>query len=108
MGTPPEKRCEDRLGCEARIKWAYFNKSDFFSGQLLNISPNGGYFLSEQGALPGSTLLIRVQKCISCNDRGPERSWIRSNALCEVKWCREVANETGLPFAVGIRYHLPV
>ncbi len=108
MDSQLEKRCESRFPCDAAIEWAYFNKADFFSARLLNFSQSGGYFTSSKGVITGSTVFIRLQKCISCGGEAAERNWIRTTALGEVKWCRQSAGRKPLRFEVGIRYHVPV
>lgn len=108
MGSETEKRSEDRQGCDAAIDWAYFNKADFYSAHLLNVSPSGGYFECGQRIIPGATLFIRLQYCRACVEDPAIRDCMRSTALGEVKWCRELPDQQPRPYGVGIRYHMPV
>lgn len=107
MRARSEKRCEDRQNCDAAVEWAYFNKADFFSARLLNFSKGGGYFESTQSPIPGATILIRLQKDAY---RGGESasSHMRTTALGEVKWCRELQEKQPHRFGIGVRYHIPV
>lgn len=108
MGSQSEKRSEVRHPCDATIEWAYFNKGDFFSARLFNFSRSGGCFVSQQGVIPGATVQIRLQKCISCGGEPADRNWVRTTGLGEVKWCRPSGDRTPHRFEIGIRYHLPV
>jgi hypothetical protein len=108
MALPTEKRTEARHDYDADIMWAYFNTSSFHGARMVNVSRSGGYFLTEEAALPGATLFIRVHKFpvegahAACPDAP------RTAALGEVKWCREVGSGHAPYFGVGFRYHIPV
>jgi hypothetical protein len=108
MGSETEKRSEDRHGCDAGIDWAYFNKSEFYSAHLLNISPSGVYIECEQRIIPGATIFIRVHNRKACVADPTIGDCMRSTALGEVKWCRELPDQKPRPYGVGIRYHMPV
>jgi hypothetical protein len=108
MESNPEKRCEDRQNCDAVIEWAYFNRGDCFSARLLNFSTGGGYFVCGQPLIPGATVLIRVRDVSSGDSGSCDRGILRTTALGEVKWCRELSSEPGARFGIGIRYHFPV
>jgi hypothetical protein len=108
MGSEMEKRSEDRHVCDAAADWAYFNKADFYSAHLLNVSPGGGYFECGQRIIPGATLFIRLHHGQACVGDPTLRDCMRSTALGEVKWCRELVDQNSLPYGVGIRYHMPV
>jgi hypothetical protein len=107
MGAPSEKRCEDRQNCEAEVEWAYFNKEDFFNARLLNFSRGGSYMECAQSLIPGATILIRLQACTSSTGEPLSRN-IRTTALGEVKWCRELCAGQPHRFGIGVRYHIPV
>jgi hypothetical protein len=108
MSEESEKRSEDRSCCDADIEWAYFNKSDAYAARLLNVSPSGGYFECRHPIIPGATILIRVQKSVSGGSVESTETHLRTAALGEVKWCREIADRSSSVFGIGIRYHLPV
>jgi hypothetical protein len=108
MESPPDKRCEQRQPCEAAIEWAYFNKPPAHPARLLNFSKGGGYFESDQPPVAGATIQIRLQHCDSCTDGSVHRTWIRTTALGEVKWCRRLPETQSTRFGIGIRYHIPV
>lgn len=107
MGARSEKRCEDRQHCDAVVEWAYFNKADFFNARLMNFSRGGGYFECAQSLIPGATILIRLQKgAFSSGESGSPH--MRTTALGEVKWCRELQERQPRRFGIGVRYHIPV
>lgn len=109
MESNPEKRCEGRQDCDAVIEWTYFNKEDCFSARLLNFSRGGGYFISNQPLTPGTTVLIRVRGLSSAESEVCDTSTtLRTTALGEVKWCRELSGEAAARFGIGVRYHYPV
>lgn len=107
MERNTEKRCENRRGCDAAIEWAYFNKGDFFGARLLNFSQGGGYFVSGQPLLPGATILIRLRQFDPARAESSD-SGLRTTALGEVKWCRELFGDPAVRFGIGVRYHIPV
>jgi len=108
MESNSEKRCEDRQQCDAAIEWAYFNKGECFSARMLNFSQNGGYFVSGQPLIPGATILIRLRNIDAGGADACDRSAMKTNALGEVKWCRELSDASAARFGIGVRYHFPV
>jgi hypothetical protein len=108
MESNVEKRCEERQKCHAAIEWAYFNKSDFFSARLMNFSRGGGYFESGHPPIPGATILIRLQKYDASSEAFADCSFMKTTALGEVKWCRELLGGPDMRFGIGVRYHIPV
>jgi hypothetical protein len=107
MGARSEKRCEDRQDCDAAVEWAYFNKADFFSARLLNFSKGGSYIECAKSLIPGATILIRLQKDAYYSGESASCS-LRTTALGEVKWCRELQEKQPQLFGIGVRYHIPV
>ncbi|MEJ5357252.1 MAG: PilZ domain-containing protein [Desulfobacterales bacterium] len=105
MSPLTEKRREPRRACDASVEWAFFNRLEFHPARLRNVSPAGGYFECGQRLAQGVTLQLRLRECLS---PAPENGClsVRTNVLCEVKWCRELG--AGGAFGVGVRYHFPV
>jgi CheY-like chemotaxis protein len=102
MGRPDEKRREDRQRCDCSIHWTFFNKMDLYPGRLINCSRDGIFFETSQAVLEGSTLMIRLERCLRDAQR-KSPSCLRSGALAEVKWIRK----QGKVHFVGARYHYP-
>jgi hypothetical protein len=107
MGSRSEKRCEDRQHCDAAVEWAYFNKADFFNARLLNFSKGGSYFECAQSPITGATILIRLKKDAYRGGLSPSQ-YMRTTALGEVKWCRELQEPQSRRYGIGVRYHIPV
>lgn len=107
MAAQSEKRSENRQECNAAVEWAYFNKPDFFDAQLLNFSGGGGYLECTRPLIPGATILVRLQACANSGE-DPAYRHLRTTALGEVKWCRELQAELSCRFGIGLRYHFPV
>ncbi len=99
---PGERRGEPRLGCDCAVVWAYFNKSDFSAGRLIDCSRNGCLFETPVAVLPGSTVLIRLESLPALHP--PQKECLRSSAMAEVKWCVR----RGGSYVAGARYHHPV
>lgn len=108
MGDESENRGEERISCEADIEWAYFNRSEVHAARMLNISKSGSYFECSHPIIPGATILIRVHKKVSCSPADSIETHLRTAALGEVKWCRELADDRSSVYGIGIRYYLPV
>jgi CheY-like chemotaxis protein len=100
LSYPEERRAEQRQACDCNIVWAYFNKDNMVSARMLNCSRAGCYFETPQHLTTGSTVLIRLEKCVPGTEQNGAGS-VRSNAVAEVKWCDNRNNQYG----VGARYH---
>jgi len=100
LSYPEERRAEQRQACDCDIVWAYFNKDNMVSARMLNCSRAGCYFEMPQHLTTGSTVLIRLEKCVPGTEQNGAGS-VRSNAVAEVKWCDKRNNQYG----VGARYH---
>jgi hypothetical protein len=106
MPVDTDQRIEKRYGCAALIKWTYFNQSGFFNGKVSNFSQSGAYFESTRDLRPGSTIFIRVQRCLSRDSNSIHEQHLRTVTLAEVKWCREIPEADGPYFGVGIHYYI--
>ncbi len=100
LSYPEERRAEQRQACDCNIVWAYFNKDNMVSARMLNCSRAGCYFETPQHLTTGSTVLIRLEKCVPGTEQNGAGS-VRSSAVAEVKWCDNRNNQYG----VGARYH---
>ncbi len=102
MGCPDEKRREDRQRCDCSIHWSFFNKMHFYPSRLVNCSRDGILFETSQPVLQGSTVMIRLERCLR-DAQGKLPSCLRSGALAEVKGSRRQEKM----HLVGARYHYP-
>ncbi|MGE5255554.1 MAG: PilZ domain-containing protein [Hyphomicrobiales bacterium] len=106
MHAKIERRNMDRQWCKCEANWSYFNKESSLKGRILNFSPGGSYLETASPVTPGATVLIRVLQCAEFMREHPKD--LRSNAIAEVKWCREMKDSEEASYGVGVRYHFPV
>jgi hypothetical protein len=102
-----EKRRHERFYCETRIKWPYFNTTNFSPAKAINFSQNGLYFESTHNIPPGSTILIKREIFPSDNSNITHEICLPSLIVAEVKWCQEKAETHDSQFGVGVKYHFP-
>ena len=98
------RRMEKRYDCEAKIKWSYFNKGNFYDAKILNFSRNGIYIETPHEIKPRTTILIRAETLLSKNMRSDESLLLRTVFLADVKWCNESSKDGGSNFGVGVRH----
>ena len=108
MGAQAEKRIEHRHSCKGTMNWVYFNKKCYCAARVYNFSQNGSCFETDQALVLGSTVLIRVLKCMNCVDVSKTPANLRWNGLAEVKWCKKLSESDNPAYTVGVRYHYPV
>jgi len=108
MGAQPEKRIEHRHSCKGTMNWVYFNKKCYCAARVSNFSQNGSCFETDQALVLGSTVLIRVLKCMNCVDVSKTPANLRWNGLAEVKWCKKLSESDNPAYTIGVRYHYPV
>ena len=98
-----KRRMEERYNCEAKIKWSYFNKGNFYDAKILNFSRNGIYIETPHEIKPRTTILIRAETLLSKNMRSDESLLLRTVFLADVKWCNESSKDGVSNFGVGVR-----
>jgi len=108
MDAQAERRIDQRHACKGIMNWVYFNKECYGAARVLNFSENGSYFETDQALALGSTVVIRVFKCMNCLDVSKTPGNLRWNALAEVKWCQKLSGSDNTPYGVGVRYHYDV
>ncbi|UCH22888.1 MAG: hypothetical protein JSU83_06680 [Deltaproteobacteria bacterium] len=104
-----EKRACARCYYEAFVTCAYFNSDRFYRAKTTNHSKHGLFFESDFSLKPGASIYIRVDNHL------PEASGsgicgcgrIRSLAIAEVKWCKELEGLDGSHYGVGLKYYAP-
>jgi len=108
MNTDAEQRIFDRHAFSADVAFSHFNKADSYQAQTLNLSKGGMCFKSNLSLQPGAMVAIRLGKVhTNASDNGSCEG-LRSVALAEVRWCREVPDDKALPYGVGVKYFKPV
>ena len=99
-----EKRMNERSDCKGIIKWSYFNKSNYFDGELLNFSPKGIYFETSEAIKTGVTIFIQLTKYFPENLSSNDKELLRNVCIGEVKHCNEILQNNSTCYGVGINY----
>ena len=99
-----DQRVPDRPKCTAAIKFSYFNKESLYEAQILNYSDVGMCFKSEVSLQPDATVYIRLKDAPQQGDYSTDNRGLRSATLAEVKWCREIQDETKPFYEIGVKY----
>jgi len=76
-GYPLEQRTEQRQPCDCTILWSYFNRENFVSARMLNCTRSGCYFETPQHLSSRSTVLIRIEKCVTGAEDKPWELCVR-------------------------------
>ena len=105
MEAYTDKRACARVFHTAAIEFSYFNKKRWYETQTLNYCDEGMCFKSKVSLQPGTTVFIRVKNNQPIG-AGAGRG-LRSVTLAEVKWCKEIINETEPFYVIGAKYYLP-
>ena len=100
-----ETRCDERCGCEAIVKWSYFNENIQFDAKIINFSRSGLYMESDQAIKPGATIVVRLEILLSRTWGSSDFGWLRSISLGEVKWCSELNITGGVFYGIGVQYY---
>ena len=99
-----EKRKNERSDCKGIIKWSYFNKSNYFDGELLNFSPKGIYFETSEAIKTGVTIFLQLTKYFPENLSSNDKELLRNVCIGEVKHCNEILKNDSTCYGVGIKY----
>ncbi|UCD82295.1 MAG: hypothetical protein JSW26_12985 [Desulfobacterales bacterium] len=107
MNFKTEKRSSGRLRHQGAITFSIFNQQNCIDAQSLDYSTYGLKFKSLCALRPGTTICIRVKP----GQRGSRPDCfgqsMRSLALAEVKWCREIEGSNACRYEVGVHYYPP-
>jgi hypothetical protein len=104
MNDYTDQRGSERSNCTATIKFSYFNKQPSYEAQILNYSDVGMCFKSEVSLQPDATVYIRLKDAPRQGDFSTDNHGLRSVTLGEVKWCREIQDETKPFYEIGVKY----
>ncbi len=102
---PIERRGISRQGCKCEVNLSLFNSGSTLTGSILNFTPDGGYLEVDRPMSPGAPILVRI---VACTELERSNCYCpRSNAVAEVKWCRQIEGREGGAYAMGVKYYLP-
>jgi hypothetical protein len=102
-----ENRKNSRHRCNAPIKFSYFNKDDYFNGNIVNYCNRGVYMESEMAPTVGSTIFMRRigqpadEKAHMVTNRN-----LRTLAIARIKWCRKLSKHDE-KYGIGVQYYGP-
>ena len=99
-----EKRIYERSNCKGLIKWSYFNQSNSFIGELLNLSRDGIYFETSKDVKLGANLFIQFTKYFRENLSSNDKAKLRNICLGEVKHSNKTLKDDSTRYGVGIKY----
>ncbi len=98
------KRCENLTP----VRISLLNQGDEWDAVILNHCTEGMCFRSTTPFSHRVGLRIRVDGS-AWGDISPEAyDTLRHLSIGEVKWCREIAEDTGHFFMTGVKYVMPV
>ena len=100
-----EKRYDQRYGCEAIVKWSYFNENKQFDAKIINFSRTGIFIEADQAIKPGATIFVRLEILLSETWGSSDHGWLRTISLGEVKWCKELTKDSVDYYGIGISYY---
>lgn len=104
-----DKRTDRRLNHRAPIRIAFINRrGNWTDAQMMNHGMGGICIKSRFPLTSGATVLIRVDGFawdVICPVTDPEG--LRTLTAGEVKWCKEIPDETFPAFEVGVKYFPP-
>ncbi len=108
MNAYTDNRALERREHTATIEVSHFNRDCCYKVQTLNYWDEGICFKSEVPVKPGATLLIRANDLHANGACNGSFRGLPSITLAEVKWCKEILNETETFYEIGANYYQPV
>ena len=105
--TNTEKRSCERYAHEVLIHFTRFNTGCWLKAQTLNHCLEGMCVKTNVHFQPGTTLLIRVEHDASRTSGTCAFEVLPTLILAEVKWCREIPDESFSSYEAGVKYYAP-
>lgn len=99
-----EKRSTTRFYDYGSVICSLFNAADHHDAQMLNFSQSGMCFRTDKLFKPGTTVMIRLNKCPQCKAVHQEEGGLRSMTLAKVQWCQDDEDLPGPRFVSGVQY----
>lgn len=107
MKAPTSERAFEHRVYTATIEFSYFNTDHYYEAQTLNHSDEVVCFKSDIPIRPGATLVIRTKNLHPNGACSGECRGLRSSTLAEVKWCKEILDETESFYSICAQYYPP-
>jgi hypothetical protein len=104
MITEVEKRETARYGCDISIVYFLMQKGRRIRAKLLNFSDQGVFLITKEPVLPGTTVVVRLDKDTDQEIPCSEKRALRSISLVTVKWCQEATVDGRRVYEIGAKY----
>ena len=106
MNDFTEKRDCERCQLEVPVCCGYFNSEYLYPAKMTNHSIEGLCLISDYYLRPGSGVYFRVEfiSAGTLKTKGCRCRYVRTLALAEVKWCKEIPKEREFLYAAGLKY----
>jgi len=104
MTASEDHRCDQRFACKIPIVVSRFNSKHSMDALLVDHGMEGISFVSTDAFLLGTAVIIRVASRTVKDSCNSDLEMLPSIRIGEVKWCREIPDETSTAFEVGIKY----
>jgi hypothetical protein len=101
----PERRWIARHGERMPLTMSVFNQEDVFEALLVDYGPDGLCVETKRRILPGTSVYMRLDTRQAGAAGKACRQGLRTTALGEVKWCRELNPDRSPAYRVGVRYY---
>lgn len=103
----PDQRANARFVSNLPIIFSFFSTRFWheYTSMTRNHSKDGMCFESSSPLMPGTNLFIRIDKNSNCDSDLNQCVSLRTSTLAVVKWCRELSDEHGTGYCVGVRYY---
>lgn len=102
----PDRRAHPRRECRGAVEWTLFNRSERFSGVILNYSEAGAYIESLRKMKPGSSILLHTGRVMIACEKSDDCLPPNATLLAEIKWGQSQGEVNDIRrYGAGIRYH---
>ena len=109
MNIPNERRVYKRCRYQTPVICAYFNSDRFYHAKTTNHSREGINFVSKFPLKTGANIYVRVDYDSQDDHRSSicDCGGVRQIGIAKVKWCREVSDNFGSFYKIGLNYKEP-
>ena len=109
MKLQNERRAYKRCSFQMPVICALFNSDKFYHAKTTNHSQDGVNFVSDFPLKTGASIFVRVDYDSQDNHRSGicNCGGARNMGLAEVKWCREIPDDYGSFYKIGLKYQQP-
>lgn len=101
-----ERRAYNRCSFQTPVICAYFNSDRFYHARTTNHSREGLNFVSDFPLITGANIYVRVDYDSQDDHQAGicDCGGVRQIGLAKVKWCREIPDDYGSFYNIGLKY----